>query len=323
MTVLTTVLVNYNHGRFLRHSLGSLLAQSRIPDELIIIDDASTDDSVAIITALISDLPNARFVRNPVNQGCLANVNDGLKLSRGDVVHFAAADDVFYPELYVTAENLLNVYPQAALFSARSDIIDEQGRNANAPIPWAGHPVRENCFISPSQAAVILMREDGWFMGNTALFRRKMLIEEGGFPEELSSFADGYLCRLLALKFGACFSPRVLSAWRRMANGFASSVSRDPEKVRLLVANAEKRMMDADNRFPRGYAKRWRARQQFDVRRAALAEAAARSDSAGPMRRYLARALEKIRAAILLFELRPWDAAANLRQRFDLYRGRT
>jgi glycosyltransferase involved in cell wall biosynthesis len=322
MTTLTTIFVNYNHARFIPHSLGSLLAQTCAADELIVIDDASTDHSVEAISSLLPHHPNARLIRNPVNQGCFANMNDGLKLAQGDVVHLAAADDVFYPEFYAKAMHLMDAHPEAAIFSSRSDIIDEQSRNANQPVPWAGHPQREQGFISPVLAARILMREDGWFMGNTALFRRKILMSEGCFPEDLLSFSDGYVCRLLALKYGACFSPDILAAWRRMTNGFASSVNENPEKAHLLAANAERRMLAAATVFPAGYAKRWKARQLFDVRRAALAKVASRSDSAGAPHRILARLAEKVRAAILLIRLRPWDAMTNIRQRIDLYRGR-
>jgi glycosyltransferase involved in cell wall biosynthesis len=321
MTTLTTIFVNYNHARFIPYSLGSLLAQTRASDELIIIDDTSTDNSVEAISSLLPRHPNARLIRNPVNQGCFANVNDGLKLAQGTLVHLAAADDVFYPEFYATAINLMDAYPSAALFTSRSDIIDEQGHISNRPIPWAGHPLGEQGFISPALAARILMREDGWFMGNTALFRSDSVRREGCFPEDLQSFADGYLCRLLSVKYGACFSPDVLAAWRRMAGGFASSVNENPEKASAYITAAERRML-ATPAFPMGYAKRWRGRQSFEVRRAALARTAARSASAGAVKRYLARITEKFCAAVLLMTLRPWDAATNIRQRFDLYRDR-
>src|SRR6266446_9379766 len=99
MTV-TVVLTNYNHSRFLRESLGSLFNQTRPADEYIIIDDASTDDSVALILDLISRIPEAKLVQNPKNIGCVAGMNKGLSMAKGDIVFFAAADDVYYPALF-------------------------------------------------------------------------------------------------------------------------------------------------------------------------------------------------------------------------------
>src|SRR5262249_4654226 len=161
------------------------------------------------------------------------------------------------------ALELMDACPAAAMFSSRSDVIDEHGRNLNRPIPWSRRPLSDRGFISPADAARILMKEDGWFMGNTAIFRRDMLIGEGGFPEDLLSFSDGYVCRSLALKHGVCFSPEILAAWRLMATGFASSVSSNPEKAQLCIARAEQRMLAAPTVFPRGYSARWKSRQLF------------------------------------------------------------
>ncbi len=319
---LTTVLVNFNHARYLPHSLGSILAQTRPSDELIVIDDTSTDNSVEVITSFLPRHGNARLIRNRVNQGCFANVNDGLKVAQGDVIHLAAADDVFYPNFYQVGMALLQAYPQSALFTSRSDIIDENGHNLDLPTPWQGYPSHQPAFIDPVLSARLLMREDGWFMGNTALFSREAVQREGGFPLEMQSFADGYICRLLAAKDGVCFSPEILGAWRRMAGGFAASLNDNPERARALIAAAEQKMLAAGAAFPPGYAMRWKGRQQFELQRHALSKAAAKSASRGVMRRRTARAIEKFRAALLLLRLRPWDAMANLRQRIALYRGR-
>src|SRR4029077_19595157 len=96
---VTVVLTNYTHSRYLRESLGSLFNQTRPADEYIIIDDASTDDSVAAIRDLISGIAEAKLVQNPENIGCVAGMNKGLSMAKGDIVLFASADDLFYPAL--------------------------------------------------------------------------------------------------------------------------------------------------------------------------------------------------------------------------------
>src|SRR5580704_12977144 len=98
--MLTTILVNFNNAMYLPESLASLLEQVRRPDELIIIDDESTDNSIEVISSFLPRHPNARLVRNAKNQGCNASLNDGLKNACGVFIHFSAADDLFYPTLY-------------------------------------------------------------------------------------------------------------------------------------------------------------------------------------------------------------------------------
>jgi len=319
---LTTVLVNYNHARFLPHSLRSLLAQTHRGGELIVIDDASTDNSIDVISEFLPHFPNARLIRNPMNQGTVANMNDGLQLGHGSYVHFAAADDIFYPPLYETGLRLLGANPGAAMFCSRSDGIDEAGRNLKRISPPAGYPLPIPGFISPLETRNLLMREDGWFMGNTTLFRRAAVIDEGGFPVELQAFADGYMSRLLALKYGSCFSPDILAAWRQLADGYSASILESTAKANLMFANAEKKMLAAESVFPRRYISRWKARQQFELRLRGLARVRRRFATGGLLKRAIGAIAEKVGAIILLVTLRPWDLVATIRKRVPPYRSR-
>ena len=320
MPTLTTILLNYNHAPFLPYSLASLLAQTRLANELIIIDDASTDNSIEVISDFLPKFPNAELVRNPVNQGTVANMNNGLRLGQGTYVHFAAADDVFYPQLYEIGLSLLEDNPTAALFSSRSDVIDETGQDLKASMPSAGYPLRGTGVISPAEAQRFLMREDGWFMGNTTLFCRDRMLEEGGFPLELKSFADGYMSRFLALKYGSCFSSDVLAVWRRMEDGFSSSINRCPEKANAFIANAEQRMLANSAIFPSGYARRWKGRQQFGIRRQALRERD--QPTGGVTRRLFGRLNRTVQTGILFLKLRPWDLATKCLQYVNFSRTR-
>ena len=322
MLSLTTVLVNYNHARFLPYSLRSLLAQTHRGGELIIIDDASTDNSVDVISEFLPRFPNARFVRNPVNQGTVANMNDGLRLGQGTYIHFAAADDIFYPSLYATGLRLLEANPGAAIFCSRSDGIDEAGRDLKRISPPAAYPLSISGFISPLEARDLLMREDGWFMGNTTLFRRAAVIDEGGFPVDLQAFADGYMSRLLALKYGSCFSPDILAAWRQLADGYSVSIVESPAKANLMFASTEKRMRAPNSVFPSRYATRWMARQQFDLRLRRLARFRRNFAAGGLVKRAIGAIAENIGAVILFVTLRPWDLVATIRKRIVVYRAR-
>jgi hypothetical protein len=161
------------------------------------------------------------------------------------------------------------------------------------------------------------MREDGWFMGNTTIYRRALLLAIGGFPEDLRSFTDGYVSRLLALRHGACYSPEVLAAWRRLAGGFAWSQTMDRAQLTDLVAAATRRMTEDGSPFPIGYAARWQGRYIFGARRFGLSEARRRAAARGAAAHVLAGAQEIVVTAWLFFRLRPRDvlpvAARQLR----------
>jgi glycosyltransferase involved in cell wall biosynthesis len=304
-------MVNYNHARFIPDSLGSLLAQIRPADELIVLDDASTDDSASVIAAMLAGHPNARSAPNQANIGCVGTMNRGLELATGDYVFFAASDDVFYPELFQSAVDLLGRHPRAGLFSARSDVVDENGQNRRlfrtpVPITSAG-------YISPAASARQLQRADSWFMGNTTVYRRSYLVDEGGFNGALGSLADGFMARVLALKYGACFSSTALGGWRRQQGGMAWSqaMSADHSKIFALIEQEIKRRPGL---FPPGYYHRWKQRYRFGARRFNAQQQSARRG--GFLCKLLARAVSAASTGWLFLRLRPWDIWPTIVGRF-------
>jgi glycosyltransferase involved in cell wall biosynthesis len=303
--MLSVVIPNYNHSAYLRASLEGVLAQARGADEIIVVDDASTDDSFAVASSFLDRHPNFRLVQNSRNLGCVPTLNRGLALARGSIVYFGAADDLTYPMLFARGVALLDAHPQAALFSARSDLISANGDQLGVmPTPV---PLRAPGLIDRPAVARTLMREDGWFMGNTTIYRRSLLLSLGGFPEDLGSFADGYVCRLLALRHGACYSPEVLAAWRRLEGGFAWSQTVDHEQLTQLIETVNRRMTEDAAPFPVGYAARWQARYVFGARRLGLTEARRKAAARGIAAHVTAAARENVVASWLFFRLRPRD----------------
>src|SRR5438034_2246469 len=94
---LSVVVPNYNHARYLPVCLKAILAQSVAPIELIVVDDASTDNSVEVIRRFAAQSPLVRLVQNEKNLGVMANQIKGLDLARGEFVFFQAADDEVQP----------------------------------------------------------------------------------------------------------------------------------------------------------------------------------------------------------------------------------
>jgi len=179
-------------------------------------------------------------------------------------------------------------------------------------------PLRRPGRISAQEAARLLMREDGWFTGNTTLYRRDLLAAAGGFPEELGSFCDGYISRLLALRHGACFSPEILGAWRRLVGGLAGSETADLARARQLVAAAERHMAKQGQVFPAGYARRWGRRYLFGARRFALVEARRKALGKSAVAAVPALLREAALSLWWFLLLRPGDAVSVARRRLPL-----
>src|SRR6516164_1710150 len=96
--------------------LGALLGQSRPPDEIIVIDDASTDDSIEAIDVFAAKFSCIRVLRNPTNQGAIAALTRGLQAARGRYVYFAAADDWVMPGFFARAIEALEANATVGLF---------------------------------------------------------------------------------------------------------------------------------------------------------------------------------------------------------------
>jgi hypothetical protein len=159
------------------------------------------------------------------------------------------------------------------------------------------------------------MEEDSWFMGNASLFRRKALADIGGFPEALHAFTDGYVSRLLALKHGACFTPEVLCAWRRLAGGVASAQTLNIAKTMQVIGLVEQKMAEAGDTFPPGYAELWKGRHLFASRRFALVQERQRAQSEGMLAYLSAMAHELVMTPWLFLKLRPRDLVTVVRRR--------
>lgn len=95
---LSVVIPAYDNAAHVRASVESMLWQTRRPDEILVIDDASRDDTATIVEALAGEHPAIRLVRLPENRGAYFARNLGLAAARGDFVAFHDADDFAHPQ---------------------------------------------------------------------------------------------------------------------------------------------------------------------------------------------------------------------------------
>ena len=95
----SVALCTYDGARYLTDQLDSFISQVRRPDELIICDDASTDESLDIIMSFAMHAPfPVRIYRNEHNLGFIKNFEKAIQLCDGDIIALADQDDVWYPD---------------------------------------------------------------------------------------------------------------------------------------------------------------------------------------------------------------------------------
>src|SRR5712692_1667948 len=94
---IAVIVPNRNDSRYLPRCILSILEQEDPPDELIVVDDQSTDNSIRVVRSLIAGHDWARLIENPVNLGTYGALDKGLEVSRSEYVLFLSANDFVMP----------------------------------------------------------------------------------------------------------------------------------------------------------------------------------------------------------------------------------
>src|SRR5580698_2020180 len=113
MPTVSVIIPNYNHARFLRRRIDSVLSQTFQDFEVILLDDCSTDESRSIL-ALYSADPRVRIEFNETNSGStFKQWNKGVRLARGKYVWIAESDDYADARLLERLVAVLDNQPEA------------------------------------------------------------------------------------------------------------------------------------------------------------------------------------------------------------------
>lgn len=141
---VSVIIPNYNYARFLQQRIESVLAQTYTDYEIILLDDASTDDSVSILNHYKTNSRVAHLEINSVNTGSpFAQWQKGISLSRGKYIWIAESDDAADSSFLEKAVSVLNQYPHASFCFLGSHCIDEKGNELSTDFDrWTSKQLR-------------------------------------------------------------------------------------------------------------------------------------------------------------------------------------
>jgi len=123
--LVSVVMPVYNGEQYLAESLDSVLAQTYPNFEVLVMDDASTDGTWALIEAYGS---RVRGYRQPSNRGIYANTNDGIKMAKGEYIAFYHSDDVYEPTIIEREVGVLEANPAIGSVFCKDLFIDAESR---------------------------------------------------------------------------------------------------------------------------------------------------------------------------------------------------
>jgi len=213
----SVVVPNYNHAQYLPRCLDALLHQTVPPHEVIVIDDASKDNSLEVLEAYARQHPLLKVVRNEQNQGVCFTLNRGLALATGDYVCFPAADDEVLPCLF---ENLLPLLAQHPNAGAACGFTEWHCHSTG--LKWV-HGVTmpdQPGYLSPNDLVGLAQSGRYALSGQHMLYKKSALLQAGGWIQELRWFTDAFAGLVVAFRHGVCHTPKVLSIYNLFPTSF-------------------------------------------------------------------------------------------------------
>ena len=127
MSTVSVALCTYNGSAHLSAQLASILAQTRLPDELIVGDDCSTDSTVQILEQFAARAPfSVQITVNERNLGSSRNFSETMARCRGDFIALCDQDDVWLPSKLQRLIAVLEAWPDVGLVFSDAQLVDDE-----------------------------------------------------------------------------------------------------------------------------------------------------------------------------------------------------
>jgi glycosyltransferase involved in cell wall biosynthesis len=174
-------MANYNKGQFIAEAIESVLRQTFTDFELIVVDDASTDDSLAIINEVAKADARIKILTNETNSGISFTLNKAMKAASGQYLCFIDSDDLIRPE---RLEKMVNALKGRPGYIAYTDVfrIDKDGEVIK------GSYLGSKRLPPDGDAYAYLLRE--WIWGLSTMMFPASVIQEVGYSDESLSWGE-------------------------------------------------------------------------------------------------------------------------------------
>jgi len=229
---ISVVIPLYNKELYIRRTLESVLRQSAPADEIVVVDDGSSDGSANEVLKV----PDARIrlVQQP-NAGESAARNRGIAEAKSELIAFLDADDEWKPDFLAHIQRLCNNFPDCGAYATAYEIIEADGcvhypvLRGIPPTPWIG--ILPNWFK--------LVQVSAPFNSCSIAIPKKICEALGGFPTGARRGIDIMMWVRLSVRYPIAYSPAPLHVYHREA------ANRGSVTIPILEETACAKMMAA------------------------------------------------------------------------------
>lgn len=258
---LTTTIANYNHGHFIGRAIENVMTQSRKPEEVLIHDDGSTDNSIATINAYVQKYPTLRVQGTYPNQGIHSVLPELVAASRSEWLHMLAADDFPLSGFYEKAMRLVKIYPQVGLVMGNMLSVDEE--TGDQSIISASDFLPPG-YISPQEFLYQYLAKapPNHSLCGAMLWRKQCIIDNGMFYDDLISWSDTFTAWNIALSNGIIYINDIVACIRISKSAYSGSIGQSKQKLFMIVKNARARMRSKEyaHHYPKIFVDDWSRR---------------------------------------------------------------
>jgi len=241
---LSVLISNYNYAQYLDASLTAIVSQSLQPKEIIIIDDASTDNSVEIIKNYQKKFPNITFYENPKNLGVIANANRAIDLATGKYIALCATDDEILPGFFEESIALLSLHPNAGMCVSKFSTFWDN--NPEKLSTFSAYLAKKKCFLSPNEFTDKIKFRDVRIGGLTNIYRKDAILSCGKLDPQLRQMCDWFLIYSIAFRYGVCYIPKALTKMRLHEKSYSFQLAKNKELNKNTFISIHKILKNKD-----------------------------------------------------------------------------
>lgn len=214
--VITTVIPTYRRPRLLRRAIQSVLAQTYSHVRVCVYDNASGDDTEAVVREMMRRDSRVKYHRHPRNLGPYGNFNYGMQRVETPYFSLLSDDDLLLPDFYRQALECFDGHPQAMFVSKPTIVMDLEGNVISPPVP-----VKQMRYYSAGEGFEGMVRVSIPNTWTGMLFRRQVKDRIGLVDLAAGPFADGGYVWLAAARFPFVASPGIAAVL--MSHGDSTS----------------------------------------------------------------------------------------------------
>lgn len=254
---LSLMITNYNHGIYLEERISFILSEMSAEDELVIVDDGSTDNSVPIINMFLQIDSRVRLIVNERNQGVAHSLNIAAQATRGKYIACLASDDLMLPGYISKTLPQLLAHPEMGICCSDCASLYEDFPDKSPDKIYAAHLIADAdkpLVFPPEKIVKVFWDTYFWIPGHTAIIKKECFFKYGAIRENLGYLCDWFLMHSIALNSGAIYIPETLAVWRVVRKSYSHRLGSDPTLSRPFQMKVFKTLSEKGNE---------RLRQQF------------------------------------------------------------